>query len=301
MTELVTVIIPTYNRVAVLGHAIESVLKQSFQDFKLLIIDDGSSDNSLEVVRSYQDMRIHYIAHSTNLGVGAAWNTGVQASDTKWLAFLDSDDIWHVNKLELQVRFVQDNPNKVGCTTGYVRVFGKNAKRIIPTPRQTEHRQVLFHDILHIGTTLFVKRDAFERFGYFDTNLRRGQDTDWLLRLVKAERLPVIPQALAWVHQHTQRSAEHLENARRIMIEKHAADYARYGNIFSQRKIASMWSDVAYQYERAGNQLKMREYAIKSLLSFPLQAPGIYLILLDALTGLHSKRLATRIKKHFIE
>jgi glycosyltransferase involved in cell wall biosynthesis len=296
MPGIITVIIPVYNRAESLGCAVESVLNQRFQDFKLLIIDDGSSDNSLEVAQSYQDTRVHCIAHPANLGLGAAWNTGIQASNTEWLAFLDSDDTWHVDKLDLQVHFAQDNPGMVGCTTGYFHVFGKNTRQIIPTPREAEHRQVLFHDILHLGTTLFIQREAFERFGYFDPTLRRGQDTDWLLRLVKAEQLPVIPQALAWIYQHTQRSAEHLENARRLMIEKHAADYAHYGYIFARRKIASMWADVAYQYERADNWPKMREYALKSLLSFPLQSPGIYLILLDALTGLHTKSLATRLK-----
>ncbi len=301
MTELVTVIIPAYNRAKTLGRAIDSVLTQSFKDFKLLIVDDGSSDETLQIAQSYQDSRVRCIVHSSNMGSGAARNTGIQEATTKWLAFLDSDDFWHADKLRTQMDFIEQHPNIMGCTTGYFHVRENNTKQIIPSARQAEHRQILFHDILHMGTTLLVRRAAFERLGGFDPALSRGQDNDWLLRLTAVERLFVVPHPLAWVFQHTQRSAERLENSRIIMLEKHAADYARYGYLFAHRKIARMWADVAYQYEREGNRSKMREYAMKSLFSFPLQAPGIYLILLDALTGLRIKSLATGIKKKVIK
>jgi glycosyltransferase involved in cell wall biosynthesis len=89
---LVTVIIPTYNRARLLGRAIDSVLAQIFTDFELIIVDDGSVDNTRQLVLGYADQRIRYLRHERNQGANAARNTGVRAATGKYVAFLDSDD-----------------------------------------------------------------------------------------------------------------------------------------------------------------------------------------------------------------
>jgi glycosyltransferase involved in cell wall biosynthesis len=90
----VSVIIPTYNRAEYLGRSIQSVLNQTYQDFELIIVDDGSTDNTRDIVAQFHDKRLNYIRHETNLGVAAARNSGVRAARGIYLAFQDSDDEW---------------------------------------------------------------------------------------------------------------------------------------------------------------------------------------------------------------
>ena len=100
---VVNVIIPTYNRAQLLPRAINSVIAQTFQDIKIIVVDDASTDRTEEVVSSFQDPRIHYIRHSQNRGPSAARNTGIRASEAgQYLAYLEDDDEWFPNKLEIR-------------------------------------------------------------------------------------------------------------------------------------------------------------------------------------------------------
>ena len=96
----VSAIIPTYNRANIVIRAIQSVLNQTYQNFELLVIDDGSQDNTEEIVTGIHDNRIKYIRHEKNKGVAAARNTGIEAAKGEFIAFLDSDDEWLPNKLK---------------------------------------------------------------------------------------------------------------------------------------------------------------------------------------------------------
>ena len=106
-SPLVSVIIPTYNRPEMIVNSISSVLKQTFRDFEIIVIDDGSSDRTGEILTTFHT-DINYIVHLKNLGVSAARNSGIRASEAPLIAFLDSDDYWLPEKLETQVRFFQE-------------------------------------------------------------------------------------------------------------------------------------------------------------------------------------------------
>jgi glycosyltransferase involved in cell wall biosynthesis len=99
----VSIIIPTYNRAHMLLKAIQSVLNQTYQDFEVIMVDDGSTNNTEEVVRNLRDERIQYFQHEKNRGVAVSRNTGIQVANSKYIAFLDSDDEWFPTKLEKQV------------------------------------------------------------------------------------------------------------------------------------------------------------------------------------------------------
>jgi len=96
----VSVIIPTYNRAHLVGRAIRSVLNQTYQDFEIIVVDDCSTDNTEEIVKGFNDHRIRYMRHDRNRGGSAARNTGIKASQGKYIAFLDSDDEWLLKKAE---------------------------------------------------------------------------------------------------------------------------------------------------------------------------------------------------------
>ena len=111
---IVSVIIPTYNRAHLIDKAIKSVLNQTYQDFEIIVVDDGSTDNTNEVLKNFTDSRIHYIFHTSNLGVSAARNTGIKTSQGEYIALLDSDDDWLPEKLDKQVDVLQNESSEVG-------------------------------------------------------------------------------------------------------------------------------------------------------------------------------------------
>src|SRR5262245_24449723 len=107
----VTVVIPVYNRERYVAAAIESILAQTFPDFELLVIDDGSADRSREVIRSYRDPRLHLVCNETNLGIPKTRNRGLQLAQGEYLAFLDSDDWAYPERLAKQVAFLDSRPD----------------------------------------------------------------------------------------------------------------------------------------------------------------------------------------------
>src|ERR1019366_4018560 len=105
-----SIIVPTFNRGYILSEAIQSILDQTYPDFELIVVDDGSIDDTADVVNSFKDGRVHLIQHPKNIGVAAARNTGLAAAQGDLVSFLDSDDPWSPDKLALEVRFLTDHP-----------------------------------------------------------------------------------------------------------------------------------------------------------------------------------------------
>jgi glycosyltransferase involved in cell wall biosynthesis len=161
----VTVIIPNYNNAAVIRRAIDSVLAQSFSDFELLVVDDASTDESLAVIRTYDDPRLRLLVNEENVGVAGVWNRAVREARGEWVALLDSDDSWQPEKLSRQMAFLREHPGLAGCTCGYRHVCLDGTQIVIPTERDTHIRQVLFHNILHTGTTMVARGKCLQRSG----------------------------------------------------------------------------------------------------------------------------------------
>jgi hypothetical protein len=181
----VSIILPTYNRAHLVADAIESVLNQSFTDFELLVIDDGSTDNTEQVVGSISDHRLKYIKQR-NRGASAARNTGIQASISNFVAFLDSDDLWLPDKLSLQMAKVDANP-EVGLVYGkYLSSADSEGSMKITGVcyPQLELRRLLLGPAFHWSTVL-VRRVLLEQVGNFEETFG-GEDWELTLRLALA-------------------------------------------------------------------------------------------------------------------
>ena len=107
LNSKISIVIPTYNRVDFLPKAIQSVLNQTYRNWEMIIVDDGSTDNTEEIVKGYKESRIQYIVHKYNLGLSAARNTGIKKSRGEYIAFLDSDDEWFPEKISCQMNIFQ--------------------------------------------------------------------------------------------------------------------------------------------------------------------------------------------------
>jgi len=172
---LVTVVIPTYRRPALVCRAIESVRRQTHRNLEILVIDDASADNTEDVVRSITDARIRYIHHPKNKGVSAVRNTGIRAAGGDYVAFLDDDDEWRPDKLEKQLVAI-DGHGAVLCAAlvngARLRRHGKMAVGLDDLRKGNEFGP----------SGLFVRTEVLKQV-MFDENLRHGEDWDVLIRI----------------------------------------------------------------------------------------------------------------------
>lgn len=173
---LISVIIPVLNGEAYLAQAIESIQEQTWPNTEIIIIDDGSTDGTADMVaQHYPDVCYRY---QNNAGVGAARNHGIELATGEYIAFLDADDYWISDKLECQMRVFSEHPD-VEMVFGHTRQFHS------PELTQSERDRLYCPDALmpaELPSTLLCRREVFERVGPFETRWKVGQDVSWIMR-----------------------------------------------------------------------------------------------------------------------
>jgi glycosyltransferase involved in cell wall biosynthesis len=193
---MVSVIIPTYNRAWIVKESILSVLAQTFQDFELIVVDDGSTDHTLSILDEFQD-RIEVI-HQKNSGVSAARNHGVAAAKGKLIAFLDSDDLWMPGKLAIQTEFLASNPDIRICQTDEIWI--RNGCRINPKKYHKKPSGEIFLPSLALclvsPSAVMMEKDFFALMGGFDETLPACEDYDFWLRIGCKYHVSLIPHSL---------------------------------------------------------------------------------------------------------
>jgi len=186
----VSVIIPTYNRLPMVREAVDSVLAQDFEDFELIVVDDGSTDGTSEVIKQYGG-RVKLLQHSENRGVSTARNRGILQAKGKYLAFLDSDDLWVKGKLKIQVAFLDDNPQYPLCYTDEIWI--RRGKRVNPKRIHAKYSGWIFEKCLPLCTispsSAVMRKILFSKVGLFDEALPVCEDYDFWLRV--SARFPI--------------------------------------------------------------------------------------------------------------
>ncbi|MGA8180447.1 MAG: glycosyltransferase [Desulfobacterales bacterium] len=179
----VSVIIPTYNRARIIEEAVDSVLAQDYKDFELIIVDDGSQDNTSEVLAAYGNGAS--ILFQKNKGVSAARNRGISEASGKLIAFLDSDDLWLPQKLSAQVEFFDQRPEALICQTE--EIWLRNGIRINPKHRHKKPSGMIFEPSLKLclvsPSAVMIRRDLLDTTGGFDETLPACEDYDLWLRI----------------------------------------------------------------------------------------------------------------------
>jgi glycosyltransferase involved in cell wall biosynthesis len=177
MTEsLVSVIIPVYNCEKYLAEAIESILAQKCRPIEIIVVDDGSTDGTAHVAKSFSD-HVHYL-YQSNRGCGAARNTGIKKAEGSFLAFLDADDLWVEDKLSRQIQVLGSDP-------GLDTIFGHVTHFYSADLDQSTREKVMCPSEImpgyHAGTML-IRRESFLRVGLFNPDLQCGEFLDWFFR-----------------------------------------------------------------------------------------------------------------------
>ncbi len=240
----VSVIIPTYNRADMLKRAVVSVLKQSYQNFEIIVVDDNSHDNTKDVVNNFDDTKISYIKNKTNLGASAGRNIGIKKAKYDHIAFLDDDDEWLPKKIEKQVRLLSSLPKDYcGVYCGIARY--KNGVQI--SVQNPIYEGDIFEELLyenHIGSTscVLVKKSALVDVGGFNEDLPASQDLELYLRLAEKYKFKAVKKILLKYHLHDN---EQIKDDLRAYLQAKKYVYKKYKEDITKDK--RIWSVNLYQ------------------------------------------------------
>jgi glycosyltransferase involved in cell wall biosynthesis len=197
----VSIIIPVFNRSRLVHRAIQSVLNQSYKNFELIVVDDGSSDNLVSSLSRIKDARLRLVSHTENKGTSAARNTGIFEAQGQYIAFLDSDDYWLPNKLACQLEFLLSSNDEVRlCCTAYKIVSQRHPKGEIYFGKPTiTEKDMLQGCRVSPGTTLLAERGLFDEVGPMNEKMSRLEDWDWLLLCLRVTNIKTLNVVLSVV------------------------------------------------------------------------------------------------------
>ncbi len=185
----ITIIIPVFNREQVIRRALSSVFNQTYTEWSLIVVDDCSTDRTVEMVRSFNDSRIHLLSTSQNLGASAARNVGIRSATTEFIALLDSDDVFHPEFLSTSLLALRTSTQHYFSYVGVGEISDINFSALVEKPTweisikvKEKERPYLYQ--LRFGTSagIVFRRELFEKVGYFDETLRAAEDTDFFIR-----------------------------------------------------------------------------------------------------------------------
>jgi GT2 family glycosyltransferase len=195
----VTVVIPTFNRAAVLARAIRSVVGQTCQDWELIVVDDCSTDGTEQTVRGFSDSRITYLRLDRNSRWGAARNTGIRQARGEYVAFLDSDDEWLPEKLEKELEVFQNSDPAVGLVYTGKMILDEQG-RVLEVRRPTKsgwvYDALLDWDFIGSCSRVAVKKQVLDRVGGFDETFGICEDYDLWLRVARTSKIACVPYCL---------------------------------------------------------------------------------------------------------
>jgi glycosyltransferase involved in cell wall biosynthesis len=282
----ISVVIPTHNYGRFIAEAIRGALDQTHRAAEIIIIDDGSTDDTTDVVREFGE-RVKYVRQE-KAGVCAARNRGVRESSGELIAFLDADDIWEPAKLEKQAAKFETDPT-IGLVHCGMREFdsktGETLRFILEGGEEGVAENLLLWEgpvIVGPGGTVVVTREAFDAVGGFDERIKVGEDWDFCYRVARRFKVGFVPEALVNYRSHGAAAHRDLENMERGMLMFYEKAFADPTVAHLRRNAYGNFHKVmAGSYFYAGDYGKFVSHAMKSIwirpgnlgyfVSFPLR------------------------------
>lgn len=255
LVPAVSVIVPAYNRASLLGEAIASVLAQSFADFEILIVDDGSTDDTERVVHEFVDSRIIYLKQE-NKGRSCARNAALDISRGRFIAFLDSDDLYLPGKLAMQVEYLDSHPHiDMLYTSAYCIDSSGNVldERYSASVSGRIYRSIAFFRPVTITLpTVMARRELFDKVGKFDENMYRFEDTDMWRRISKIAHIEALPMYSCKLRTHSDNSLSSQDPDQIIAaIDYYARKVAHEDSLMGAWVLRSGLGALYYYYARA--------------------------------------------------
>ena len=238
---LVSVVMGVYNDEDYVGAAIESILAQTLSDFEFIIVDDGSEDDSAEIIRAYmnRDGRIRFFQLERNQGPAAAWNRGIAAASGDLVTLMDSDDLCSPERLRKQVNFLRSNP-KVGAVGTHARVVDADLQPLFDSHQPQHHAHIMLYQFIgdspFVGSSVMLRRPLLLAVGGYDESMayQSGSDADLMIRLLGRTRFANIMESLYLYRLHRKLTAP--EQCKR----------SRQAQMFRKRRLELLWGEAPY-------------------------------------------------------
>lgn len=291
----VSVIIPYYNGEKFIAEAIESVMSQTYQNFEIIIVDDGSTDSARAVIEPYiTDKRVKFVQHEKNRGIPSARNTGIKHSKGEYVAFLDQDDIWLPEKLEYQVAVFERATTDLGLVFSNVNIADsdlivekyKSLNSIPSDINELSHQEVLKFLFLSSNfiplVTVIVRKECIVAIGLFDETIKGGADDyDICLRLAAKYNIEYldIPLAVRRVHHTNFSNIERFFHDQLVIMDKIFIQYPSL-IVFRKKKLAMLHLGLGRYYQQNEDFHQAKEALWKAIIYQPRQIkPALALLL----------------------
>ena len=266
----VSVVVPTYNRAHLIGQTIQSIIDQTYSNWELIIVDDGSKDDTKSIVDKFADKRIHYFAIDHCGIFGKVRNVGMQRANGDLIAFLDSDDLWKPNKLSFQLSLLKEDPD-AGFIFGHAEQFGTGA---IPPPQvETFYSGNVFIPFLLKERFVFVvpsvmfKKEVLDTVGYIDESLVIGSDVDFFLRMACRYNGIFSNEILVKTRKHDQNTSQSFEEASHLEHRQMVEKFFRDGYL-NKEQYVFLASTQFYKLGLVHLRTKKPKDAVNSFLSY---------------------------------
>lgn len=299
-------IVPTYNRAHLISRSIRSVLSQTFTDLELILVDDGSIDNTRKVVEGFQkaDGRVRYV-HQDNSGAPARpKNLGIKISLGEYIAFLDDDDEWLSDKLEKQLSLFENSPKLklglVGCGVAVLNAKGDKLYEFKMPKTDDYIAELLRRNFIFTSSCVVVKKEVFKNIGLHDERFRMGDDWDMWVRIAQNYAFDFVHEPLTKYYRHENNASKLLSEENRIgeyenEFEKYKHLFRRYPLIYSKRLVA-----LGHMYLLSSNKGKARDCFRKAIMMNPTNPRG-YIHFFLSFGGSNSHLFYAWVKEHFLD
>jgi len=297
-----SVVIPTYNQADFLRIALQSVLNQTFEDFEIIVVNNYSTDHTLEVVAEIDDPRLQVINFKNNGVIGAGRNIGIKASKAPYVAFLDSDDTWCSNKLAEVARAIGEDP-EIGLVAHLQEMVWegpvKSSTNFGPPADFAEdvYEYLLLTGNLLATSSAVVRMECLEQVGLFseETALITAEDYDLWLKLARVCRFRFIPEVLGanWVHLDSASSSieRHVDSVLSVLrnhLKPKKGQNPAYSTLTVRRRISEVYYYGGRLHQRAGRFKMPLSYYLKTLKSYPFNPKtfgALGILLIDRILG----------------
>lgn len=270
--HLVSVIIPTYNRAHIVTEAIESVLAQTYQSYEIIVVDDGSTDNTAEVLKKYGNKIKYY--YQDNKGVSAARNRGIREANGDFIAFLDSDDLWKSDKIEKQVIVFQENQD-LGLVYSYAEFLTVSTGKIQIKPRVicSNLRDLVEKDAILPTPTVMIRKKCLADIGLFAETIPGIEDFDLWFRIAEKYTFSFIPAVLAkarYFGPNLSSESDKMSHGYLIIYNKIISKYQRIFDVrYMKERLAVQHYSLGRSFIKSNNYKQSLQHIAESVKLYP--------------------------------
>ena len=279
MENLVSIIIPTYNRGYTIKRAVDSVISQTYKNLEVIIVDDGSTDNTKDVIGKINDSRIRYLPHLKRRGCSAARNTGIKASRGEFIAFLDSDDEYYPDKIEKSIEAARNASSRIGMVSSLFYTVKDSTIEI------SSRGNINFKRYIPLLSTWVVKRTVFKKIGFFNDGILLAEDAEFFWRFKKHFSFICLLEPLVKKYMLSDRS--HASKEKIVKLRKKTiSNLRRQRNIKLTARFLNM---LGKDYRGQGEFRMAKKYFLMAFETYPVNF-GYLINFLEICMGFYSRR-----------